>query len=93
MKVIRVKETFPMELYEIDGISVKITDWTACFDDKKNTIYLSPQADWKSLLHEIGHKLTSMIPIKRLSYFIDVALIDKYPRWIGLGLFGVKQIW
>jgi len=82
MKIIRVEKTYPVEFLESDGMKISLSRWIAYYNKEENTIFLSPEANWKTLFHEIIHRLVSLIPIQRLSYFIDVVLVDRYPRWI-----------
>lgn len=94
VKRLEIGETMTASLFEINGIELKTTEWDGWHDDANNIIWLKSYADFKILFHEILHYFTDkFIPFVKLRNLIHYAIIDKYPRWMELGLFGVKQIW
>ena len=88
VKVIRIAEGFPVEWYRLDGIVVMRSDWIGYYDKFNNTIYLTKEATWKVFIHELGHRIANIFEkhfygcLFPLTYFIDIVLIDKYPRWM-----------
>ena len=78
VKIIRINDPQPMRFLMLDKFKILTVHWKGHFDEREKIIYIAPEANWKTIIHELMHFLITKIPLKKIREISDSILDRKF---------------